>query len=123
MAHYFTENQTDIKTEEKDIEFDFCDKTFTFTTDHGVFSKAHVDLGTKTLLEAIEVPRNASVLDLGCGYGVIGTVIAACKEADVTMGDVNERAVELAKRNVMANGVTAKVFNRIKVTHPQAQQA
>ncbi|MFW5914103.1 MAG: class I SAM-dependent methyltransferase [Bacillota bacterium] len=110
MAHYFTENQSDVKTEEKTIQFDFCDKTFTFTTDHGVFSKDTVDLGTRTLLEAIEVPRMATVLDLGCGYGAIGTVIAACKNAQVTMADVNERAIDLAKRNAKANGVDAKVI-------------
>lgn len=121
MAHYFTENQNDVKSDEHDIQFDFCDKTFTFTADHGVFSKDHVDPGTRTLLETIEVPRNASVLDLGCGYGVIGTVLSACKEADVTMSDVNERAVELAKRNVKANGVEARVLksdglNKVKGT-------
>lgn len=110
MAHYFTENQTDVKTEEKDIQFDFCDKTFTFTTNHGVFSKDTIDLGSRTLLESIEVPRQVSVLDLGCGYGVIGTVIAACKGAHVTMSDVNERAVELARRNASMNGVDAKVM-------------
>ncbi len=110
MAHYFTENQTEVKTEEKELQFDFCDKTFAFTTDHGVFSKDHIDLGTRTLLESIEVPRKAKVLDLGCGYGVIGTILAHCHGANVTMSDVNDRAIELAKRNTRMNGVDAEVI-------------
>ena len=52
----------------------------------------------------------AKVLDLGCGYGVIGITVAACKHANVTMSDVNERAIDLAKRNADANGVNVKII-------------
>ena len=46
------------------------------------------------------------VLDLGCGYGVIGLAIAvAVPEARVTAVDVNERALLLARENAERLGV------------------
>jgi len=78
-----------------------------FITDAGVFSKAGVDYGSRVLIEALEIDTNAAVLDVGCGYGPIG--LSAAKLASsghVTMIDINERAVELAKENAKLNGIT-----------------
>ena len=47
-----------------------------------------------------------TVLDLGCGYGVIGLAVAvAVPEATVTGVDVNERALLLANENARSVGV------------------
>src|SRR5699024_12192249 len=73
----------------------------------GVFSKSGIDFGTRTLIEAFNIPgTNGGILDLGCGYGPIGLALAK-KHSDrlITMADVNERAVELAKENASRNGV------------------
>ena len=44
------------------------------------------------------------VLDVGCGYGVIGiTLKAFFKDIKVTMLDINERALNLAKKGVKLN--------------------
>ncbi len=75
-------------------------------TDAGVFSRGGIDRGTELLLEAMEIGPCESVLDLGCGYGVLG--IAAAKLSDggrVILTDVNERAAGLAKANLKANAV------------------
>lgn len=81
-------------------------RTFTFVSDAGVFSASRVDPGTRLLIESVELPEEGHILDLGCGYGVLGIVCAACApRARVTMVDVNERAVELARRNAALNGV------------------
>ena len=46
------------------------------------------------------------MLDLGCGFGVIGLAIAACSPSTIVTGvDVNERAVLLANENAAALGV------------------
>jgi 16S rRNA (guanine1207-N2)-methyltransferase len=46
-------------------------------------------------------------LDLGCGYGPIGIAAAhLATEGKVYMVDVNERAVGLARRNLIANEIT-----------------
>jgi len=47
------------------------------------------------------------VLDVGCGYGPIGlTAARLVGSGHVTMIDINERAVELAKENAKLNGIT-----------------
>jgi len=73
----------------------------------GVFSKNNIDFGTRTLIDAFRLPNaDGNVLDLGCGYGAIGLAMAkAYPDRFITMADVNERAVELAKENAARNNV------------------
>jgi 16S rRNA (guanine1207-N2)-methyltransferase len=79
---------------------------FVFWTDAGVFSKSGVDFGSELLIETMEIPADASVLDVGCGYGPIGLSAAKLATAgSVTMVDVNERAVELARKNAAGNHI------------------
>lgn len=79
-------------------------RRFVFTTDQGVFSRAHVDAATRLLIDALPLPVAGNALDLGCGYGPIGLVIAAFSpEATVYLTDVNQRAIELAAANARAN--------------------
>ena len=52
-----------------------------------------------------------SVLDMGCGWGAIGVLLARlCPDAQITMADINERAVALAARNARQNGVSAETL-------------
>lgn len=75
-------------------------------TDHGVFSRGHTDLGSKQLIAAMNLAGASRILDLGCGYGVIGIVAAKlAPAAHVILTDPNERAVQLARRNLETNGV------------------
>lgn len=81
-------------------------REYVFLTDAGVFSRGRIDPGTRLLIEHLPLPAEGDVLDVGCGYGPIGLVIAAeSPEARVLMVDVNERAVDLARRNLARNGV------------------
>ena len=77
------------------------------TSGSGVFSQGRLDVGTGVLLREQPAPEGArSVLDLGCGYGVIGLAIAvAVPGCSVTAIDVNERAVLLANENAATLGV------------------
>jgi len=74
------------------------------TSGSGVFAQGRLDIGTGVLLREQSPPEEArSVLDLGCGYGVIGLAIAvAVPDCRVTAVDVNERAVLLANENAAA---------------------
>ena len=88
-----------------------CGCRLTLTTDHGVFSRGKVDRGSALLATAAEIPPHARVLDLGCGYGVVGICIAKSEPtALVWMVDVNERAVSLAIGNTKQNGVFDRVI-------------
>lgn len=77
------------------------------TSGSGVFAQGRLDVGTGVLLREQGPPQGARrVLDLGCGYGVIGLAVAiAVPECTVTAVDVNERAVLLANENAAQLGV------------------
>ena len=77
------------------------------TSGSGVFAQGRLDIGTGVLLREQSAPEGArTVLDLGCGYGVIGLAVAvAVPECSVTAVDVNERAVLLANENAAALGI------------------
>jgi len=75
-------------------------------TEAGVFSREGVDRGTRLLIKHMEVGQADRFLDLGCGYGVVGVVAAKlAPQGQVTLVDINERAVALARENLQANGI------------------
>jgi 16S rRNA (guanine1207-N2)-methyltransferase len=83
--------------------FELNGRMFVFTTSDGVFSKGNVDEGTKWLLTAAlpQIKNGGIVADLGCGYGVLGVVIAALlPDTGCVMVDINESAVKLANINI-----------------------
>jgi 16S rRNA (guanine1207-N2)-methyltransferase len=72
----------------------------------GLFSKDKVDNGTLLLLKSLVLPPKGSVLDMGCGCGVVGITIAMMRpQLGVTMVDVNPLAVKYARDNLESNGV------------------
>ena len=111
MAHYYTDNRNLIENR-KDHSFRFSGHLFTFTTDNGVFSKTEIDEGSEILLSVIsEKQLHGNILDLGCGYGVIGiTLKTLFKDASVTMVDINPRAVELARINCVRNSAPCDCY-------------
>jgi 16S rRNA (guanine1207-N2)-methyltransferase len=115
MNHYFIHDET-LPSAVKTIHYSFKAHDFTFTTDAGVFSKDHVDPATDLLLKAIpplssgrEGPAPA-LLDMGCGYGIIGIVLAKAYGFRLTQADVNPLAVRLTQQNAERNGVASTVF-------------
>ena len=104
MGHYFI-NDPNLKSNKKQIKYTFLGEESTFNTDNGVFSKDRVDFGTNVLLNSLEELTNIkSVLDVGCGVGVIGISLAKkYSNLNVIMVDVNEKAVALTKENIALN--------------------
>jgi len=97
--HYFT-GDPETPSRPIEIEADVRGLHLNLHSDRGVFSKAHVDRGTLLLAEKVVLPAEGSILDLGCGYGIIGIVCALTAPAlRVTMVDVNARAADLAAKN------------------------
>ncbi len=88
------------------IKTSLCGKQFEFVTASSVFSKRRIDTGTRLLIESMVLPDHGRILDVGCGYGVVGIAASALKPASkVVMTDVNMRAVHLARENAERNGV------------------
>lgn len=104
--HYYS-NQPDAEHDRKELKTELRGQPFRFVSDAGVFSKSGVDYGSRVLIEAMEFAPEASVLDVGCGYGPIGLAAARmASRGHVTMIDINSRAVELARENARLNGIT-----------------
>lgn len=111
MAHYYDENPSG-ESDRRVIQTRVHGMDFFFTTDADVFSKKFLDFGSRTLLlAAIEDLSDAGrkkgkLLDIGCGYGPMGIILKRVFPAmEVTMVDINNRAVALARENAEANGV------------------
>ena len=104
MGHYFTNEQ--LPSDIKETTCVVLGNHFKFLTDNGVFSKDGLDFGSRLLLEVIPQDEvGGKILDMGCGYGVLGIVLAKVLLVKVDMVDVNLRALHLSKRNAKLNGV------------------
>ena len=72
----------------------------------GLFSPSRPDAGTLALLSHVRLSPEDKVLDLGCGYGLVGLWCAKRIGADrVTLSDVDPEAVAAARGNAVRNGL------------------
>ncbi|MCP4762283.1 MAG: methyltransferase [archaeon] len=101
IDHYFSKNPSSEYKEYK-IHAILRNREFNFFTAKGVFSPKNVDLGTKILCKKMEIPENDKgglILDMGCGYGVVG-IVASTINPNLTIHfiDINTRSAELSKK-------------------------
>ena len=103
--HYFSADPS-APFKREPFTCEVWDHSLPLVSGAGVFSRGHLDHATAVLFREVPPPGPGRVLDLGCGYGVIGLAIAvAVPGATVTGTDVNERALLLARENAAALGV------------------
>lgn len=106
-GHYFDDAPTS-DDRPREVRTALLGRDLVFATSSGVFSGDGLDHATRVLLEATPPPTGpVTVLDLGCGWGPIATVLAL-QDPDATVWavDVNERALELTAANARRHGVT-----------------
>ena len=78
----------------------------TVCTRPGVFSWRHLDAGTRLLLDELEIRADDTVLDVGCGYGIIGMYAARrATRGHVTLMDSDVIAYQCARESVARNDV------------------
>lgn len=108
MKHYYT-NNSDLKSNKKNINIEFLNEKFTFLTDIGVFSKNKLDFGTEVMLKEFlenNTKKDFKLLDIGCGYGAVSIILSRYfPNSKYILSDVNDRALELAKENLEQNSV------------------
>lgn len=63
---------------------------------------------TRMCLDLMDV-EDKDVIDVGCGSGILGIASEICGAKSVYMCDIDEQAVEFARRNVELNGVHAVI--------------
>ncbi|GEO64193.1 class I SAM-dependent methyltransferase [Companilactobacillus nantensis] len=108
MANQYFENDPNLEHEVKNFNFTLRGHGLDFTSDSGVFSRQTIDYGSRVLIDAIDFQNvpNGNILDVGCGYGPIGLALAKDQpKRQVTMVDVNLRALGLAKQNANNNQI------------------
>lgn len=78
----------------------------TFKTTWGLFSPRAIDAGSQLLLDLIEIEPDADCLDLGCGYGILGLVMAKrAPRGKTLLVDKDFVAVEYAEKNRILNQI------------------
>ena len=105
--HYFSgtpESELKLRT----IQATIAGRAVELQTANGVFSPERVDAGTRVLLSSVPAPPpGGNLLDLGCGWGPIALTLAAeSPHATVWAVDVNERSLDLTRRNASVMGLT-----------------
>jgi 16S rRNA G1207 methylase RsmC len=103
--HYFTADPT-VDFRRTPVHASVWGLDLELTSGSGVFAQGRLDIGTGVLFRQTKPPAAGTLLDLGCGYGIIGIALAlAVPGSRVWAVDVNERAVMLANENAASLGV------------------
>jgi len=97
----------------KTVEFAYRGARLGFDLSHALFSSFAIDTGTRLLLREIAhddiITGASSILDAGCGTGIIGISLAAsCPQAKVVMRDRDILACAFSERNCWRNGIPAR---------------
>jgi len=110
MSHYFV-NDPNLRHAQGQVALEFDGENFAFETDAGVFSKEHLDTGSALLIRSVPELYGKAV-DLGCGWGPIGIILARKNpDCHFELVDVNERAAGLSQRNIALNQISnARAF-------------
>lgn len=113
--HYFSARPASQEAL-RQVPVRLADQDVEVVTAGGIFSPDGIDKGTRVLLDqAPPPPPEGTLLDLGCGWGPLALTLALrSPAAEVHAVDVNERALDLARRNATALGCP-----RLRVATPE----
>jgi 16S rRNA G1207 methylase RsmC len=107
QEHYFSSSPA-APGALRELQVRLAGRELAVVTAPAVFSPEHVDVGTQVLLDRVpQPPAEGDLLDLGCGWGPMALTMALqSPEATVWAVDVNERALDLVRRNARRHGLT-----------------
>ncbi|MBD1584212.1 methyltransferase [Pseudoalteromonas sp. S16_S37] len=99
----------DIKHYQSTFNVTVAGQSFPVVSVPGVFNHGKLDVGTKLLLENVNVPYKGKVLDFGCGAGIIATFLAIQQsELSLHCLDVNALAIYATEQTFAVNNLTAE---------------
>ena len=108
-TQYFNENPA-VLTHERTLKLNIFGMEFRFLTNNGLFSCDKIDAASILLLEQLPA-LTGRLLDLGCGYGTLGIVLARKNTVVLTMSDINRIALDYAAKNAVLNQVEAEIIH------------
>ena len=132
MNHYY-KNDDNLKSQKRTLDLYINDNKLSFVSDVGVFSNTQIDYGSYTFLKTILKENSVyTLLDVGCGYGVLGITLKYLKTCqNVDMVDINPKAISLTKENIdyynlenvncfISDGLSEvnKLYDRIVINPP-----
>jgi 16S rRNA (guanine1207-N2)-methyltransferase len=88
------------------FHLDLFGHSFPLVSLPGIFSSSSLDNGTRLLISTLEDLPGKKVLDVGCGYGIVGLYAAKCGAMMVDMVDNNLLAVAASRENITRNYFT-----------------
>ena len=111
MVHYYSREQEGelkpfrFKANAKGLELEFISSA-------GVFSKKELDFASRLLIEHSDIKKGDSVLDLGCGIGIVGIFLKKLYPTiKITFSDVSQRALDLTSMNLKLHKMEAGIID------------
>ena len=94
----------------KELTFRYHRQEMRFRVSQDLFSSFQIDIGTqfllRTLISEFGTDRFSKILDVGCGYGVIGLMLKKLNnDCTIHMFDRDALAVEYSRQNADLNGI------------------
>lgn len=99
-----------MSTAQETLEWKGRTGPFSILVNPGVFSPTHT---SRSLAEALEIGEGDTVLDIGCGSGVLSFVAARLGAARVIGCDISEPAVVAARDNAERLGLSDRTEFRV----------
>ena len=97
--HYFTADPS-VAFEREPVRLTVWGQEMSLVSGSGVFARGRLDIGTSVLFRETTPPAGGRILDLGCGYGVIGLAVArTVPDAVVTAVGSTSAGVSAAYRS------------------------
>jgi hypothetical protein len=98
----------------KTVNYNYCGHNFNFAVSQSIFSSYSVDKGTNMLLQSLRktaIKPPLKILDLGCGYGLMGIVLKTIyPKSEVHMVDCDALAIDFSNLNALNNEVVVKCY-------------
>jgi hypothetical protein len=105
----------------REVSFKFRGREYLFVLSHGLFSSGGIDTGSRFLLKVVSTildedeaagrPLPRSVLDCGCGAGILGVCVAGALGARIRAQDRDELARVFTAYNALRNGIHAEALS------------
>lgn len=109
MPHYYDEVNVPLNPYLIKVRFDGVD--YEFYSGSGIFSRDKLDRGSEVLIKNSIVGVGQSVLDLGCGNGIVGMLTYIKYGCVPTFSDISNNAITCTRLNIKKFG---KEFDVIK---------